>query len=252
MIQSIKFLEGYWFALEKESQKRFKTKTVIPSAYSREKNPYEIFYLFEKGTSIDFKEKINVMVGENGSGKSTLISIIKQYAGKFPDNITMAFGDYKDENDYYKEFIEKRKDEKSEVKIIGDISYRNSIFFDAESDNPVSAIPKMLNPDGKGFPSMVHQLFCAQEESHGESMLPISDYILDNAKDCIIFMDEPETALSLKNQLRLSKKIMESAEKRNNQIILSTHSLMIVNQFEDVFDMEARAWVKTKDYLKSI
>ena len=252
MIHSIKFTEGYWLSLEKESQKRFCVKTVKPGRYSREKEPYKMFCLFDEGFTFDFKKNINVIVGENGSGKSTLIKLIKNYAGQAPDKMSFLFKNYETEEEYFKEFIEERKKEKKKFKITGDISYRNAIFFDAESDNPIVGIPKMLNPDQKSFPSMVNALFCAQEESHGESMIPITDYILDNAKNFTIFMDEPETALSLKNQIRLSQKIKESAEKGDNQIILSTHSLMIIKQFEEVFDMEARKWVNTSDYLKSI
>lgn len=252
MIHSIKFTEDYWLSLEKKSQKRFRIKTVKPSRYSREKEPYKMFCLFENGFTFDFKKNINVIVGENGSGKSTFINLIRNYAGEFPNKLSLAFHTFKNEDEYFKDFIGKREKEKDFFKITGDISYRNTVFFDAEKDNPIVALPKMLNPDQKSFPAMVNDLFCAQEESHGESMIPITDYILDNTKNFTIFMDEPETALSLKNQIRLSKKIKESAEKGDNQIILSTHSLMIIKQFEEVFDMEARKWVNTNDYLKSI
>jgi len=252
MINSIKFIKGQWFLFEKESQKRFRTKTIKPNRYSREKNSYKIFYLFDKGATINFKDKVNVMVGENGSGKSSLIHIIKNYAGKPLQKSGMVFSESKNDEEYFHEFLKKRDSEEKEIKIVGDISYKNSIFFDAEKDNPVVAIPHMLNPDSKSFPGMVNQLFTSQEESHGESMLPILDYILENTKNCTIFMDEPETALSLKNQIKITKKIIESSEQRNNQIILSTHSLMVIKQFDEVFDMESRNWISTKKYLDSI
>jgi len=252
MIQSIEFIEGYWFPLEKETQKRFKIKTLKPTKNSRDKNPYKIFYLFEKGTIINFKEKVNVIVGENGSGKSTLIKIFNDYAGKMPNRLTLALSDFENEEKYYQKFIELRNTEKYEFKITGDITYRNSIFFDAEKDNPILSIPKILNPNDKNFPFLANELINAQEESHGESLIPIIDYILDNSINYTIFMDEPETALSLKNQLRFSKKIIESSEKRNNQIIISTHSLLIIKQFDEIFDMETKKWIKTNDYLKSL
>jgi predicted ATPase len=89
---------------------------------------------------------------------------------------------------------------------------------------------------------MAAQLWDAQEESHGESMLPLLTYILKNAHDCTIFMDEPETALSLKNQFWLVKQMIESSVINKNQIIISTHALGIIQHFPMVFDMEAREW----------
>ena len=191
--------------------------------HDREKEPYEIFYLFSKGLVIDFKPGVNIIVGENGSGKTTFISLIKNHVAHAGTH----------------------------VQIDGNITTENTIFFNGEEDNPVTAIPKMLNPESKDFLYLTHEFFNAQEESHGESMLPALDYILDGAKGgYVIFMDEPETALSLKNQIRLANKFKQSAEEFGNQLIISTHSLAIIQEFSSIFDMETRQWWKTGKYLK--
>ena len=84
-------------------------------------------------------------------------------------------------------------------------------------------------------------------------MIPALDYILGEAKGgYVIFMDEPETALSLKNQIRLANQIRQSAEKFGNQLLISTHSLAVINEFNTIFDMETRKWVNREDYVKEI
>ena len=249
MIKSITFTENYELSLEKESQKRWGTKTYKPTKYSREKNPWKMFTLFKKGLKIEFNEGVNVIVGENGSGKSTLFHLIKQYSGKPPDRMDFFVSEYETEEQYFQNYQKKYK---GELKVDGAINYRNTIYFDAEKDNPVVAIPQMLNPNKKEFASLVSQMFDAQEESHGESMLPVLNFILKNAKDCTIFMDEPETALSLGNQWWLVEEMNRSAKEQNNQIIIATHAYGIVMHYSLIFDMETRKWVNREDYIKKI
>lgn len=249
MIKSITFNENYELSLEKDSQKRWGVKTYQPTKYTRDKKPWKMFMLFKKGFHIDFNEDINIIVGENGSGKSSLFRLIKEYAGKEPDRLGMIFGNFKTNEEY---IANHRQTYRGELQIDGDISFKNAVFFSAEDDNPKVAIPKMLNPGSEDFPHMVVNLFDAQEESHGESLKPVLEYILSNAKNCSIFLDEPETALSLKNQFWLVKAIRQSAIKNGNQIFVSTHALALINQFDTVFDMENRKWVEREAYINEM
>ena len=248
MIKSVTFTADYDLPLEKDTQKRFPTKTIKPTRYSREKKPYKVFYLFKKGLHIEFQEGINIIVGENGSGKTSLFSLLKNYSGKPIDKLGLLMNDnYKDEEDYFQKY---QKEDKGYVKVEGVLTYRNAVYFDGEKDNPVIAIPKMITPNN--MVQMGAQLFWAQEESHGESMLPVLEYILQNAKNCVIFMDEPETALSLRNQFWLVKEMVKSSIENKNQIIVSTHALGIIQHFPKIFDMEARVWVEKDTYLMNI
>jgi predicted ATPase len=224
MINKVTFPEDYDLMVEKESQRRFPTKKIVPGKYDRMKNPYEVFLLFQKDAVFNFKPGVNIIVGENGSGKSSLISLIKNYI------------------EHQSKYIE----------VDGDVTTENTIFFDGEKDNPVVAIPGMANPnDSDTYVPLLQHLMFAQEESHGESMLPALDYILTQAKGgYTIFMDEPETALSLKNQISLANKFKMSAGEYGNQLIISTHSLAIIQLFPSIFDMETRQWWKTGKYLK--
>jgi len=249
MIKSLIFTENYELSLEKESQKRWGVKTYQPTRWTREKEPWKMFKLFKKGLRIDFNEGVNIIVGENGSGKSTLFSLIKQYAGTAPDSLSRAWSDNKTDEDFIKSH---REQYRGCLNIDGDISFKNTVFFDAEEDNPVVALPKMANPNNKNFARLGMELWLAQEESHGESMKPILEYLLSKAHGGILFFDEPETALSLKNQFWLAKEMERSAKENNNQIIISTHALALINQFHMVFDMEAREWVERETYVMDI
>jgi predicted ATPase len=249
MIERVTFKEDYEFELQKESQKRFPHKTYVPGKYERGTEPYTMFTIFPKDLMIEFNPEVNVIVGENGSGKSTLISLIKSFVGRPYEKIYSVLHDYKDEEDYLARY---QDDDRGPIKVEGLVKYNNSVFFNAEEDNPIVAIPKMANPMSKDFNSLAVQLWFAQEESHGESMLPVINYILDNSRGNVIFMDEPETALSLKNQIRVANKMKYSAKKYKNQIIISTHSLAMIQEFIHIFDMETRTWVKTDNYIDGI
>lgn len=249
MIKSLTFIDNYELILSKDTQKRFGYKTVKPTRYSRDKHPYKVFSLFKKGLHIDFNPDVNIIVGENGSGKSTLFSLIENYAGKKPEKLVLIMGGYKNENEYIKHH---RESYKGELRIDGDISYNNTVFFSAEYDNPVVAIPKIANPNSPNFLSLSLEAWSAGEESHGESMTPILEYILTKANNCCIFLDEPDTALSLKKQIWLVKAINKSAKENNNQIFVSTHALALINQFETVFDMETRQWMNREEYINQI
>jgi len=249
MIKSVTFTENYELSLEKDSQERWGVKTYKPTRYTREKKPWKMFTLFKKGLNIEFHEGVNVIVGENGSGKTTLFHLIKQYTGKPIDKLGLAFSEYKTEEQYFQDY---QKDYKGCLKIDGVINYRNTIYFNAEKDNPVVAIPKMLNPGAQNFINLTAELWFAQEESHGESMLPVLQYILKNAKNCTIFMDEPETALSLGNQWWLVNQMIESSVTNKNQIIISTHAYALIQNFNTIFDMETRRWVDRETYINEI
>ena len=246
MIEEIKFRKSYEFMIAKDSQRRFPVRTIMPDQYSREKEPYDMFEIFTKGLTIPLKD-INIIVGENGSGKSTLISLIRSYMGKPRDKDAISLYNM-DEVEYDNNIIQDQRKHDLELVSKHTILYKNCVFFDGENDNPAITIPKTLNPDKKDFGNMVAFMWEVGEESHGESMIPILDYILDNARGILIFMDEPETALSLKNQIRLGNQIKKAA-KHGNQLIISTHSMAIMSMFEELYDMESREWVNSKDYI---
>lgn len=183
----------------------------------------EKFELFEeyrkiKPFEIVFKDGLNLIVGENGSGKSTLLNII-----------------YNSQN------------EKSEAKIkltLSDYTLKNSVdtkFFDTEKNNP--RIIKDFN-ESKDIGFDISSRF----KSHGEVMFPILDYS-KKMKNVVLFVDEPESGVSLSNQLKLLKSFNVAVENKC-QLLIATHSYILIKNVEEVFDMTKLKWVKSKDYLK--
>jgi predicted ATPase len=167
---------------------------------------------------IDFKSGLNVIVGDNGSGKSTLLNLLSK---NLDGNINVVLSDDTNSNG------------------------KNTMYFDTEKQNPRIKSSVHDIPVGTlGFSLMSHF------KSHGETILPIITHI-EKLKDTIIFIDEPEAGISLKNQYVIFK-ALKKAVKNNCQIFVITHSYVIIKSVKTVFDMEQKIWVSSSEYINSI
>ena len=172
----------------------------------------KIKYETIKPYTIEFKQGVNIIVGDNGTGKSTMLDMINRHK---------AFG----------------KDTLG-IKVSG--KNNNSMFFDSEKDSPRT---KQNDP---GDLYAITDRF----KSHGEALFPIIDHC-KTMENMIILLDEPDSGISIKNQ----KKLVESfnkAVKNNCQLIIVTHSYVLIKAYEDIFDMDIKKWLKSNDYLKGI
>ena len=166
--------------------------------------------------TLEFSKSVTYIVGENGSGKSTLLEAIANLLG------LNAEGGSKNFNFRTQETHSSLYEELCAVR--ADLSYRNAFFFRAESFyNVASEVDRIAQEDRRMLDS--YGGISLHEQSHGESFMALFTNRL-RSKGLYIF-DEPEAALSYMNQLRFLV-WMKEAVKAGSQIIISTHSPVIL------------------------
>jgi len=176
---------------------------------------------FKKGDTITFSD-ITLLVGDQGEGKSTILSLL---------------------SNNNKNILEL---------MLSDFTIKNGVktyYFDTEKMNPrIQDIDSVTNIDGTDRGIGVGGLLVSKFKSHGEVLENLTVNLLEKAKDSVIFLDEPESALSLRNQYKLVKNI-ELAKKNNCQLIISTHCLPLIENNEKIFNVNNLKWVESKKYI---
>jgi predicted ATPase len=147
---------------------------------------------------VDLSHPVVMLTGENGSGKSTLLhSIYYALRGQQLDGYLY------------------RLDE-------GTVSPKKVFLFDAEQHNPRTQLETF-----KDNPQMLEFL---QMASHGQVMLSMFRENFPSLPDgTILLLDEPEMALSVSNQRRILKMMLELADQRGFRIIAATHSPVLID-----------------------
>jgi predicted ATPase len=146
---------------------------------------------------VDLSHPVVMLTGENGSGKSTLLH-----------SIYYALREQQAEGFLYR--LDK-----------GDVEIGKSFLFDAEQHNPRTQLDLF-----KDNPEMLEFL---QMASHGQVMLAMFRENFPSLPDgTILLLDEPEMALSVSNQRRILKMLLELADQRKFRIIAATHSPVLI------------------------
>lgn len=176
----------------------------------------------KKDTVIEAKT-VNLLVGNQGTGKSTLLNLIYNKDSK----LKLELSSYTIEND------------------------ADLFFFDSEKQNPRILNPnEFTNADGTdkgiGFKNAITTHF----KSHGEILKRYTVDALRKASNCIVFLDEPESGLSIRNQYNLIKSL-DTALSNNCQIFISTHCIPLIESIEQVYSMEHNKWMSSKDFIDS-
>jgi predicted ATPase len=141
---------------------------------------------------VDLSHPVVMLTGENGSGKSTLLH-----------SIYFALREQEAEGFLYR--LDK-----------GDVNVGKAFLFDAEQHNPRTQLDLF-----KDNPEMLEFL---QMASHGQVMLAMFRENFPSLPDgTILLLDEPEMALSVSNQRRILKMLLELADQRKFRIIAATH-----------------------------
>ena len=212
-------------------------ESIIFNPCDLEEYPYNLI-LFKNKMELDVNSSVSIFVGENGSGKSTLLKLLQaklslieihlpqfevikglnplgiDYLPKLGKKKGFFFESQKFIN--YIDYIQREiADSKAELKRI-DIEYTGkSDYAKMMAKTPhrrtIAELQNMYSKD-------------LSRASHGESYL---DFFSSRIKDNQIYLlDEPETPLSIQNQLTLTAMIIE-ASKRGCQFIIATHSPVI-------------------------
>ena len=146
---------------------------------------------------VDLSHPLVMLQGENGSGKSTLLhSIYYALRGQQLDGYVYRL-------------------DPGQVKL-GEI-----YLFDAEAHNPRTN-PEFFKED----PRMMEFLSMA---SHGQVMLSMFRENFPSLPDgTTLLLDEPEMALSVSNQRRILKMLLELIDQKKFRVICATHSPVLI------------------------
>ncbi len=152
---------------------------------------------FHMPIMVDLSHPLILLTGENGCGKSTLLHSI--YHALRDDRI-----------DGYIYRLENR------------IETPQALLFDAEQHNPRMHLELFdNNPSMREFVSSV---------SHGQVMLSMFRETFPALPDgtCLL-LDEPEMALSVSNQRRILKMLLELVDRKRFRVVCATHSPVLVD-----------------------
>jgi len=191
--------------------------TLLSSKYPTQENyPFNL-PVFQNTQRLAFVTPVTFFAGENGSGKSTLLQAISsacgihiwQETGRTPYN----YNPYEDRLGEY--LSVEWENGKVPGSFFGSESFRH---FRQVLDEWSAADPGQLNYFG-GKSLMT--------QSHGESLMSFftSRYRIKG----LYLLDEPETALSPKNQIRLLELLARAGEAGYAQFIIATHSPILLS-----------------------
>jgi predicted ATPase len=150
---------------------------------------------------VDLSHPLVMLQGENGSGKSTLLhSIFYALRGENVEGYVYRW-------------------EAADAKI------PRPYLFDAEQHNPRQQLEFF-----KDQPEMLEFLRTA---SHGQVMLSLFQESFPKLPaGTILLLDEPEMALSVSNQRRILKMLMELVDQKKFRIVCATHSPVLIEAKE--------------------
>ena len=127
-----------------------------------------------------------------------------------------------------------------------------TFYFDAEKMNPRTKDPNLYsNMDGTnkgiGFGNALQSRFM----SHGQTLVAFTVDALRKVENCVVFLDEPESALSLRNQYNLTHEIFAAATNRNCQMIVATHCSILIQAIDSVLSLEHRKWMPAQEFIQT-
>jgi predicted ATPase len=187
----------------------------------RERFPTSDWYPFNLETfrqlkTVDFQTSVTFFIGENGSGKSTLLKAMARACGIhiWENGERTRFRTNRYENDLHRVL----RPEWTAGTVPGSF-FSSQLFqnFAEILDEWAHADPGML--EYFGGKSLL-------EQSHGQSLL--SFFESRTSRRGLYLLDEPETALSPRNQIRLLRLLIRAAARGDAQFVIATHSPVLL------------------------
>ena len=188
---------------------------------------------------IEFKESVTVIVGSNGTGKTRLLKNIEEKA-KILDKMQGCKLNGKD------------------MSYLTTLDNETNITLTVDSNMPYTRI---VNYGADSVYTGTCSGDILQIARHWMSNGETKDIIVERIKNCadslrkdnlygVMLLDELDNSLDYKKQRKFARVLKQSSDVM--QFIVATHNVPFMSQFKEVFDIETKQYVKTKDYLNKI
>ena len=109
-------------------------------------------------------------------------------------------------------------------------------YFDYEKHNPRL---------GKPVETMMD--IAILMSSHGQFVSKLNDSVTEQEGVCWL-QDEPDSALSIRSCIKLAE-CFKTALKNKCQVVAAIHSPIVMSQFDKVYSLEHRRWMKPQDFI---
>nr|WP_207711795.1 AAA family ATPase [Sulfobacillus harzensis] len=173
--------------------------------------------------SLPLTSPVTFFIGDNGSGKSTFLEALADAAGLQVEGGSPNM------------IVDKPRTNTElaqALHLVWNIKLRNGFFFRAETlYNLASYLEDLADDPYSGGKSVVFGPYGGRslhERSHGESFLALFQHRLNPHRPALYLFDEPEAALSITTQLAFLRLIHDWASSGHVQIIIATHSPIIL------------------------